>query len=261
VWIEDEEAIATVDLANAAYGLMLRMLAGAYALKSPSPEKAFLVEAGIDLMKIMALLGERAARLPAGPSHPDCHAGVSFTALRDAAALPPGEGARRFVIERLDELGAAAQALAGGGDERAARAAVLLSDLGAGAKRRLAEAALPPPAREPIAAPAAPPLSVAGPEIAQVDGVEVVEGGARRTPGHRPRPRRSPDGARQPGDHQRHGPGGRPGAERTPVPLRGKREQAVLRRQPRACRVPVVGAPLAGRRGVGLSIMAEGQFH
>ena len=40
VWIEAEPAIATVDLANAAYGLMLRLIAYAYAVARPPPDKA-----------------------------------------------------------------------------------------------------------------------------------------------------------------------------------------------------------------------------
>ena len=36
-------------------------------------------------MRNVTLLGERSARLPAGPSHPECNAGMSFTTLREAA--------------------------------------------------------------------------------------------------------------------------------------------------------------------------------
>ncbi len=111
MWIEHPAAAATADAANAAYGLMLCLMAHAYALAGPSPEKAFAVEAAIGLMKAVTLLGERAARLPAGPANPGCHAGVSFTALRDASALPPGAGARRFFVERFAELADGARAL------------------------------------------------------------------------------------------------------------------------------------------------------
>ena len=37
VWIENAEAVATVDLANACYGLMLRLLAYAYLLAGLAP--------------------------------------------------------------------------------------------------------------------------------------------------------------------------------------------------------------------------------
>ena len=85
VWIEHEEAAATVDLANAGYALMLRLLAHSYLVPRPLAEKALAVDLSMGLMRAVTLLAERAARLPAGPSNPDCNAGMSFTALRDAA--------------------------------------------------------------------------------------------------------------------------------------------------------------------------------
>ena len=112
VWIEDEEAAKTVDLANTGYALMLRFLAHSYLVSRPKPEKALAVELAIGLMRAVTLLAERAARLPAGPSNPDCNAGMSFTALRDAASLPPGASSRRFFAERLRELGETATSLA-----------------------------------------------------------------------------------------------------------------------------------------------------
>jgi hypothetical protein len=75
VWLENPEAIAVVDLANASYGLMLRLLAYAYALPGPSAEKSLSVDLAICLMRAVVPLAERAARLPAGPSNPACHAG------------------------------------------------------------------------------------------------------------------------------------------------------------------------------------------
>ena len=102
--MENPEAIAVVDLANACYGLMLRLLAYAYALPGPSAEKALTVDLAICLMRAVVPLAERAARLPAGPSNPGCHAGMSFTALRDNASLPPGRAARRFFVERFGQL-------------------------------------------------------------------------------------------------------------------------------------------------------------
>lgn len=140
VWIEDATAARTVDLANSAYALMLRLLGYSYLLPRPNPEKALAVELGTGLMRSVTLLGERAARLPAGPSHPDCHAGMSFTALRDAAAFPPSPGARHAFTERFDELVAAAQALAATGEERSVRAAHQLQQLRDRATRGFAEA-------------------------------------------------------------------------------------------------------------------------
>jgi CDGSH-type Zn-finger protein/uncharacterized Fe-S cluster protein YjdI len=128
VWIEDELASRTVDLANSCYALSLRLLGYAYVLPRPAPEKSLSLDLSFGLMRAMTLLGERAARLPAGPSHPQCTAGMSFTALRDAAPIPTGASAARFFQERLQELSAAAKSL-NGDDERSERAARLLVDL------------------------------------------------------------------------------------------------------------------------------------
>src|SRR3954465_10647238 len=92
----------------------------------------------------MVPLAERAARLPAGPSNPQCHAGMSFTALRDAAALPPGRGARRFFVERFAQLAEAGTALRLCGDQRAAVAADLLGKLAKKAQRGYELASAPP---------------------------------------------------------------------------------------------------------------------
>jgi CDGSH-type Zn-finger protein/uncharacterized Fe-S cluster protein YjdI len=129
VWLENSEAIAVVDLANACYGLMLRLLAYAYALPGPSAEKALSVDLAICLMRAVVPLAERAARLPAGPSNPGCHAGMSFTALRDNASLPPGRAARRFFVERFGQLATVGESLRACGDPRAATAADLLTSL------------------------------------------------------------------------------------------------------------------------------------
>lgn len=129
VWLENPDAIATVDLANAAYGLMLRLLGYAYAVPRPSSEKALAVDLAIGLMRAVVPLAERAARLPAGPSNPACHAGMSFTALRDASPLPPGRAARRFFVERLSQLTLAATVLRGCADPRTNVAAEYLATL------------------------------------------------------------------------------------------------------------------------------------
>jgi CDGSH-type Zn-finger protein/uncharacterized Fe-S cluster protein YjdI len=183
VWLESEPAIAAVDLANAAYGLMLRLLAYAYSVAAPHPDKALAVDLGLGLMRAVAVLGEHAARLPAGPSNPQCNAGMSFTALRDAAPFPPGPGARRFFIERLAELASAASAMAPGADPRVARVARSLAELAQGAARRfdLAATAAPALAASAPAAAATVPgeASAMGSEPTSLaDGIETVEGRA-----------------------------------------------------------------------------------
>jgi CDGSH-type Zn-finger protein/uncharacterized Fe-S cluster protein YjdI len=168
VWIENEEAAKTVDLANTAYMLMLRFISHSYLVPRPHPAKALCIDLALGLMRAMAPLAERAARLPAGPSNPDCNAGMSFTALRDSAPLPPGASAGKFFIERLRELSASVADLANGGDARATQAAKVIGELTQRAEKRFAtieaeepvvlsaQGATPKPAPVPPAPPAIP---------------------------------------------------------------------------------------------------------
>jgi len=181
VWIEDDASIATVDVANAGYGHMLRLLAYSYAVPAPHPDKALAIDLAIGLMQAVTLLGERAARLPAGPSNPDCNAGMSFTALRDAAPFAPGKGARRFFVERLEELAAAAAGLAPAQDARLSKCAGLLAALALKARQRFDLSGSAPLAVQAQAQPQGPVAQAAaapvGEEVATVaNGVETVEG-------------------------------------------------------------------------------------
>jgi CDGSH-type Zn-finger protein/uncharacterized Fe-S cluster protein YjdI len=191
VWLEAEEAAATVDVANTAYMLMLRLLSHSYLVPRPNPVKALCIDLALGLMRAMTPLAEHAARLPAGPSAPGCNAGMSFTALRDAAPLPPGASAGKFFVERLRELAAAVEALAtGDGAPRVVQALRVLRDLAARAEGRfenLAREATPQVAMRataapaPVAVPAAPAAAViepgnVAPTPRTVDGVDYIEG-------------------------------------------------------------------------------------
>jgi CDGSH-type Zn-finger protein/uncharacterized Fe-S cluster protein YjdI len=184
VWIESPAAVETVDLANASYGLMLRLLAYAYALPAPHPHKTLAVDTAIGLMQGLTLLGEHAARLPAGTAADGCNAGVSFTNLRDASALPPGPAAQRFFVERLAELSAAAAALARTPEARLQKAAQILSGLarrgssGFDFSVQLPTAAVAATAAATPSAPATLPTAAELPAPAGSDGVETVEGQA-----------------------------------------------------------------------------------
>ena len=188
VWIEDADAFATVDLANASYALMLRLIAYAYALRGPSTEKSLAMDLAIGLMQAVMPLAERAARLPAGPSSPQCNAGMSFTAPRDSSPLPPGPAARRLLIERFTQLVDAGAALRPTGDVRAVTAAEQLARLAACAARGFELSASAPSA--PVSAAAAPAAATARPATAAAsataspaapsggvaDGIERVRG-------------------------------------------------------------------------------------
>jgi len=194
VWLEDEAAATTVDVANSAYMLMLRLVSHSYLIPRPHPLKALCVDLSLGLMRAMAPLGDRAARLPAGPSNPGCNAGMSFTALRDSAPIPPGSSAGKFFVERFAELNAAAQSLvaSANGDARVAQAQKILADLMQRAERGFAatsaelprmSVATPAPAPAPAATVTAPtpggggiePGNVA-PTPRTVDGVDYIEG-------------------------------------------------------------------------------------
>jgi CDGSH-type Zn-finger protein/uncharacterized Fe-S cluster protein YjdI len=177
VWIENEQAIATVDLANSAYGLMQRLLAYTYAVPSQDPDKAVSLDLAVGLMHALTPLSERAARLPAGPSNPTCHAGVSFITVRDTAALPPGPGARRFFRERFQQLAEAAERLGESGDARAIKAASILSRLAQHAEQGFDLSRPPPWGTAAMSSPTAPvPAPANAPTTTTQDGIERVEG-------------------------------------------------------------------------------------
>jgi CDGSH-type Zn-finger protein/uncharacterized Fe-S cluster protein YjdI len=196
VWLETESASATVDVANATYGLMLRLLAYSYAVPAPQPDKILAVDLATGLMRAMAQFGQHAARLPAGPSNPQCNAGMSFTTLRDAAALPPGPAARRFFTERLSELARAAAALPDPGAPRVREGTRMLKSLVERAAKRFdaavsAAVAAEVPAAGPAAAAAVadasaraapiPAAAAANPDsepTQTIDGVDYIEGRA-----------------------------------------------------------------------------------
>jgi CDGSH-type Zn-finger protein/uncharacterized Fe-S cluster protein YjdI len=177
VWIENEAAARTVDLANAGYALMLRLLAHSYVVPRREPEKALAIDLALGLMHAVTPLAERAARLPAGPSNPASHAGMSFTALRNTAPLPRGSSSWRFFGERLGEMARAAAAL-DEADARNASAARILAKLAERGSRAVESATSPMAARPASAAPVqrANAPSDGPPVPSVVDGVDQVEG-------------------------------------------------------------------------------------
>ena len=164
--------MATVDLANSCYQLMLRLVCYAHGIPRPNPDNGVALNLGIALMRACTLLGERAARLPAGPSNPGRNAGMSFTALRDSAPFAPGAGARRFFIERLEEFAAAGEMLAKDGEARAIAAAKLLSDLAKRAASLFESVGEPAP----VAPPPVPKGAIGNEETTKANGIETVVG-------------------------------------------------------------------------------------
>jgi CDGSH-type Zn-finger protein/uncharacterized Fe-S cluster protein YjdI len=174
VWIENPEAVAVADVANAAYGLMIRCMGCAYLIPRSSPEKAAAVDISLGLMRAFTPLAEHVARLPAGPSNPDCNAGVSFIALRDASPLLPGPSMGRFIVERLGELVAAARTLPES-HRRIEMAVRQMVALEAKAHREFGTQSAPAPAA-PRIADQDPSRASAPPTPTSANGVDEIEG-------------------------------------------------------------------------------------
>jgi CDGSH-type Zn-finger protein/uncharacterized Fe-S cluster protein YjdI len=98
---------------------------------------------------------------------------MSFSALRDAAPLPPGPAARRFFIERLGELADATEVVNDAGDARMTAASRLLADLVKRASYGFQDVALATPVPS---SPAAAAVMTAPPTATIVNGVEEIEG-------------------------------------------------------------------------------------
>jgi CDGSH-type Zn-finger protein/uncharacterized Fe-S cluster protein YjdI len=112
VWVEAAEAAAVVDLANALYVHMLRLLIQAFGRPGTSDEKSALIDTAIKLMFAMTPVAEHATTLPVREGS-DCHAGMSFATMRSLSPLPYGPAEWRMLAERMDELAAGAARIAG----------------------------------------------------------------------------------------------------------------------------------------------------
>jgi CDGSH-type Zn-finger protein/uncharacterized Fe-S cluster protein YjdI len=202
VWVDLRPAADLMDLANAAYTHMLRLMLQAYADTRGIAFQRAYVDAAIDSMFVVTKVASALTLMPASLEHANCTAGMSFATVRGYSALPAGAVSDRVLVERLDEIAAAAARLAPempGGDE-VARGIVevqarLASALGVKAPPRetlpapastvpaaSAPAAASPVAASPAATPPGAPATTGGartiPTSTIIDGVEHVEGSA-----------------------------------------------------------------------------------
>jgi CDGSH-type Zn-finger protein/uncharacterized Fe-S cluster protein YjdI len=111
VWINAEPAASLLDLGNALYNHSLRCLSLAYAGVGINEQHA-LVDAAIDLMRIITPIASKLTELPASTSEISCTAGLSFATLRSLAALPVDAGGIAVLTERLRQIGSQATRLA-----------------------------------------------------------------------------------------------------------------------------------------------------
>ena len=128
MWINAAPASELLDIGNAIYNHSLRCLALSYTGVDKAAQRS-LVNAAIELMRILTPVAERLTALPANEEHPGCTAGLSFATLRSAAALPPAEGAIPVLTERLHQIGARATWLAAHQEDEAELAEVTATQL------------------------------------------------------------------------------------------------------------------------------------
>ncbi len=113
LWVAAEPAASLLDLGNAIYNHSLRCLALGYAGVDRAAQRA-LVDAAIELMRILTPVAEALTALPANDDSPGCTAGLSFATLRSASALPPEPGAIAVLVERLRDIAARATSIGAG---------------------------------------------------------------------------------------------------------------------------------------------------
>lgn len=183
LWVNQEPAASLVDLGNAVYAHAVRCLALSYAGVDAGAQRA-LVDAAIELMRIMTPIAEELTRLPANADAPGCNAGLSFATLRSMAALPPEQGAIAVLAERLTDMATRGRVIADVHDAAAptASAAADALDRLAGrlgqvqlASRAKTEAAPAAPS-QPEPAMATPPASTPPTPQPGEDGKEIIPG-------------------------------------------------------------------------------------
>jgi hypothetical protein len=105
-FVDSPEAARLLDFACSAYGLLLRCLVQCFGRLAANrqDEQKLLMTAATEMMHVVGEASSLLARLPATPTDPDTHAGMTFTMLRGVEPLLPGEAERRLLVERAAEL-------------------------------------------------------------------------------------------------------------------------------------------------------------
>ena len=111
VWITASPAADLLDVVNAVYVHMLRLLLQAYAENRGLRIQREMATAAAELMFAITPVASALTRLPAQDGRPTPTAGMSFAVPQQSAALPVGPGADRLILERLDEIVARTTAL------------------------------------------------------------------------------------------------------------------------------------------------------
>lgn len=177
VFVALEPAARVLDLVNAAYIHMLRLLVQAYAETRGDRARRAFVDASTDLMRAITPAASALTRWPANEAFPGCNAGMTFATVRSSCALPTGVVADRVLVDRMHEIVQRAE-LVGATTPHLEGVAPALSRVVARLSRELAAvaASTAAPATAPTATTPATPRPIPIPMVE--DGVETVEGQA-----------------------------------------------------------------------------------
>ncbi len=172
VWIEDEPAASLVDLANAAYNHMLRLLIQSYVeLRGLRAQRA-MIQAAVDMMRVISPIASVLTRHSANATQRECTAGMSFATLRSLYALTEGRSGDAVLVERLRDLSHGAEKVCEG-IERLKGVPGQLMELAEELEKGLvrnAPALAPVPAPTPAPAPAPTLAPAPAPEVEVVEG-------------------------------------------------------------------------------------------
>ena len=105
VHVNDARAAAMLDLANALYNQMLRLLTQTWGRQNADvAAKRTLLEAAMALMGVLGRVSAHLATLPARESAPGVNAGITFAIFRAIEPLCEGPAEWRITAERFSEL-------------------------------------------------------------------------------------------------------------------------------------------------------------
>jgi hypothetical protein len=115
IHVDHPRATAMLDLANALYNAMLRMLAQAWGRSGGGNcGQKLLLDTALGLMHVCGAVASRLATLPAGTRAAGVNAGMSFTMLRATSPWLESDREAALLLERLHELEAGLAAVAAG---------------------------------------------------------------------------------------------------------------------------------------------------
>jgi len=104
VWIRNPLAVRCVDVADALYTFMLRVLVQVFTVEGRTPpSKRALLETSLDVMHAMASVAEAATYFSANDDTPAVRAGLSFAMVRSLAPLD-GQAESALLAERLLQI-------------------------------------------------------------------------------------------------------------------------------------------------------------